>query len=52
MQYLPDQEQGSSKLPEREFFLGILGTLRPQYLERIIQDAEKASFKEQDQQRG
>jgi hypothetical protein len=51
-QYLPEQEQGSLKLPERDFFFGILGTLKPEYMQKIIQEAEQARFKDQDQQRG
>ncbi len=27
--YLPDLEQNSNRFPERNFFFGILGTLRP-----------------------
>ena len=29
--YLPDLEQNSNRIPERDFFFGILGTLRPLY---------------------
>jgi hypothetical protein len=30
--YLPELEENSNRLPERNFFFGILGTLRPEYL--------------------
>lgn len=30
--YLPELEQSSNKLPEREFFFAILGTVKPNYL--------------------
>jgi hypothetical protein len=42
--YLPELEQNSSRFPEREFFFGILGTLRPQYLKKIIEDANKVRY--------
>ncbi len=34
--YLPSKEQLSNKLPEREFFFGIVCTLRRQYMVDII----------------
>jgi hypothetical protein len=37
--YLPSKEQLSGKLPERDFFFGILCTLRRQYMLDIIEDA-------------
>ena len=37
--YLPAKEQLSNKLPEREFFFGILCTLREQYMTEIIHEA-------------
>jgi len=43
--YLPTKEQLSNKLPEREFFFGVLCTLRKQYMTDIIQDASKKRFK-------
>ena len=46
--YLPTKEQLSNKLPEREFFFGILCTLRKQYMKDIIQDASKKRFKVSD----
>jgi hypothetical protein len=43
--YLPSKEQLSGKLPERDFFFGILCTLRRQYMLDIIEDAQKKRFK-------
>jgi hypothetical protein len=43
--YLPSQEQLSGKLPERDFFFGILCTLRRQYMSDIIEEAHKQRFK-------
>jgi hypothetical protein len=37
--YLPNPDQLSGKMPEREFFFGILCTLRCQYMKDIIADA-------------
>ena len=51
-EYLPDLEQSSNKLPEREFFFIILGTVKQEYLKKIIEDAEKKRFKDGDQKRG
>jgi hypothetical protein len=34
--YLPELEQNSNRYPERDFFFGVLGTLRPLYLTKII----------------
>jgi hypothetical protein len=42
--YLPDLEQNSNRIPEREFFFGILGTLRPEYLKKITEDANKVRY--------
>ena len=42
--YLPELEQNSNKFPERDFFFGILGTLRSQYLKKIIEDANKVMY--------
>ena len=51
--YLPNLEQNSNRFPEREFFFGVLGTLRPEYLNKIIEDASKNRFaaNEQDPKR-
>jgi hypothetical protein len=43
--YLPDPSQLSGKLPERDFFFGILCTLKNQYMKDIITDAHKKRFK-------
>ena len=43
--YLPTKEQLSNKLPEREFFFGILCTLRKQYMMDIIHTASSKRFK-------
>ena len=43
--YLPSKEQLSGKLPERDFFFGILCTLRRQYMTDIVQEAHKNRFK-------
>ena len=42
--YLPDLEQNSNRYPERDFFFGILGTLRTIYLKTIIADANKIRY--------
>jgi hypothetical protein len=31
-QYLPDFEMNSKKFPERDFFFGVLASVRPDYL--------------------
>jgi hypothetical protein len=46
--YLPTKEQLSNKLPEREFFFGVLCTLRKQYMTDIIQAASNKRFKVSD----
>ena len=42
--YLPDLGMSSNKLPERDFFFAILGTVKPDYLRQVIDDANKARF--------
>ena len=42
--YLPKLEQNSNRIPERDFFFGILNSLRPQYLRKIIADANKVRY--------
>jgi hypothetical protein len=42
--YLPSKEQLSGKLPERDFFFGILCTLKNQYMKDVIADAQKKRF--------
>jgi hypothetical protein len=48
VKYLPSPEQLSGKLPERDFFFGILCTLKQQYMRDIIDEASKKRFKVQD----
>ena len=43
--YLPDLENNSNKLPEREFFFGILSTIKRDYLKKIIADAHAIRLK-------
>ena len=43
--YLPNPDQLSGKMPERDFFFGILCTLRNQYIKDIIEEAHKKRFK-------
>ena len=42
--YLPELNQNSNRLPERNFFFGVLGILRPIYLNKIIEDANKVRY--------
>jgi hypothetical protein len=42
--YLPTKEQLSGRLPEREFFFGLLCTLRNQYMKDIIAEAQKVRY--------
>ena len=42
--YLPTRQQLSNKLPERDFFFGIMCTLRNQYMKDIIAAANSARF--------
>jgi len=46
--YMPTREQLSNKLPERRFFFGILGTIKPDYLSEIIEDAHKKRYSIED----
>ena len=34
----------SNRIPERDFFFGVLGTLRPLYFKKIIEDANKVRY--------
>jgi hypothetical protein len=43
--YLPSKEQLSNKLPERNFFFGVMCTLRRQYMVDIIKQAHDNRFK-------
>ena len=47
-QYLPNKDQLSNKLPEREFFLGVMCTLKKQYMTDIIAEAQAKIFKNED----
>ena len=42
--YLPNLEQSTNKYPEREFFFNVLGTVNPQYLKHIIEEAEQKRY--------
>jgi hypothetical protein len=42
--YIPDLEQNSNRFPERDFFFGILNSLRPEYIKKIIEDANKVRY--------
>ena len=43
--YLPSLEQMSNKLPERDFFFGIMCTLKRQYMVDVVQQAHSNRFK-------
>jgi hypothetical protein len=43
--YLPSKKQLSNKLPERDFFFGVLATLRRQYMTDVIKQAHEHRFK-------
>ena len=43
VKYLPTKEQLSGRLPERDFFFGLMCTLRNQYMKDIIAGAHKAT---------
>lgn len=47
--YLPSKEQLSNKLPERDFFFGVMCTLKKQYMQDIIADAQSKRFKVSDE---
>ena len=47
--YLPNKDQLSNKLPEREFFFGVMCTLRKQYMSDIIAAAQAKRYKIQDE---
>ena len=48
VKYLPSKEQLSGRLPERDFFFGVLCTLRNQYMKDIVAEAHKARFTVED----
>ena len=43
--YLPSKEQLSGKLPEREFFFGVMCTLKNNYMKEILKGANDQRFK-------
>ena len=43
--YLPTKEQLSNKLPERDFFFGVMCTLKQQYMKDIVSDAQANRYK-------
>lgn len=43
--YLPSKEQLSGKLPEREFFFGVMSTLKNNYMKEILKDANDMRYK-------
>ena len=43
--YLPNPDQLSGKLPERDFFFGIMCTMKNQYMKDIITEANEKRFK-------
>ena len=44
VKYLPTKEQLSGRLPERDFYFGLMCTLRNQYMKDIIAGAHKARY--------
>jgi hypothetical protein len=44
VKFLPTKEQLSGRLPERDFFFGLMCTQRNQYMKVIIAGAQKARF--------
>lgn len=46
--YLPSKEQLSNGFPERDFFFGVMCTLRKQYMKDIIEEASSKRFKIKD----
>ena len=47
--YLPSPDQLSGKLPERDFFFGILCTLKNQYMKDVITEAQKKRYSIQEE---
>jgi len=43
--FLPELKVHTSKVPERDFFFGVLGTLKGEYLNALIQEAHGKRFK-------
>ena len=48
VKYLPSKEQLIGRLPERDFFFGVLCTVKHQYMKDIIAEAHKARFTVED----
>lgn len=46
--YLPNKNQLSGKLPERDFFFGVMSTLKNTYMKEIVKDANDKRFKPSD----
>lgn len=46
--YLPTPEQLSNRLPERDFFFGVLSTHRRQYMADVISEAHSKRYKLQE----
>jgi hypothetical protein len=46
--YLPDLDMNSNKLPEKDFFFGILATVKTDYIKKIIADAHAIRMKEEE----
>ena len=44
--YLPELEMNSNRFPEREFFFGILNSLRPEYVKRLSKMQTKLGMKQ------
>ena len=42
--YLPDLVQNSNRFPGRDFFFGILNSIRPEYVKKVIEDANKVRY--------
>ncbi len=42
--YLPEVGIHSSKFPERDFFFGVLGTVKSQYLQEVIRQAHSKRY--------
>jgi len=43
--FLPELKVHTSKVQERDFFFGVLGTLKGEYLNALIQEAHGKRFK-------
>jgi len=43
--FLPEMKVHTCKVPERDFFFGVLGTLKGEYLNALIQEAHSKRFR-------